>query len=356
MSVIVQPAVSTEPRPPETLPVPAAPAPGGWRVHLTRRNVLLGLLAAWLLSGVYLVAADEQAVVTRFGKVTEDRVLPGIHVTWPFPAGRVHRLKVRQTQRAVIGGDPADEVLGRTDPLLSQFLSGDQNIINVRSVVQYSVATPADYLFRAQDVASAVGAAVETELGRQVAARTVDEVLTTEKVAIQEIVRQRSQALLDGYGIGVGIASVSIEQIAPPPEAADAFRDVASARADSARIVSEAEGYANDIVPRARGEARQMAEAAQAYKQRIINEARGDASRFSQLAAEIGTSPDVTRTRLYIEAMEEILPRLKKTIVDSRGNLDLTIVRGQKSGQRGSPPAGPNALPAPSGPAEPPPQ
>lgn len=351
MSVIVQPPVSTEPQPPQAPLVPAAPAPGGWTDHLTRRNVLLGLLAVWLLSGVYLVAADEQAVVTRFGKVTEDRVLPGIHVTWPFPISRVHKLKVRQTQRAVIGGDPADEVLGRSDPLQSQFLTGDQNIINVRSVVQYSVATPADYLFRAQDVANAVGAAVETELGRQFAARTVDEVLTTEKVAIQEIVRQRSQALLDSYGLGVGLASVSIEQIAPPPEAADAFRDVASARADSARIVSEAEGYSNDIVPRARGEARQMLESAEAYKQRIINEARGDASRFSQLAAEIGSSPDVTRARLYIEAMEQILPRLKKTIVDSSGNLDLTIVRGQKSGQRG---AGAIANPAPSNPAQPP--
>lgn len=353
MSVIAQPPVTTEARPPEVPPVPAAPEPGGWQPHLTSRNILLGLTALWLLSGVYLVAADEQAVVTRFGKVTEDRVLPGIHVTWPYPIARVHKLKVRQTQRTVIGGDPADEVLGRTDPVRSQFLTGDQNIINVRSVVQYSVATPADYLFRAQDVANAVGAAVETELGRQVAARTVDEVLTTEKVAIQEIVRQRSQALLDGYGLGVGIASVSIEQIAPPPEAADAFRDVASARADSARIVSEAEGYANDIVPRARGEAQQMVEASEAYKQRIVNESRGDASRFSQLAAEVGPSPDVTRTRLYIEAMEEILPRLKKTIVDSSGNLDLTIVRGQRSGQRGAPPAGTTAPVAPS-PASPP--
>ena len=351
MSVIAQPAVGTEPPPRAAGPVPSAPAPGGWSRYATGRNLLLGFLAVWLLSGVFLVAADEQAVVTRFGKVTEHRVLPGLHVTWPFPMGRVHKLKVRQTQRAVIGGDPADEVLGRTDPLLSQFLTGDQNIINIRSVVQYSVATPADYLFRARDAASAVSAAVETELGRQIAARTVDEVLTTEKVAIQEIVRQRSQSLLDAYGLGVGIASVGIEQIAPPPEAADAFRDVASARADSARIVNEAEGYANDIVPRARGEARQMLEAAAAYKQRLINEARGDASRFSQLAAEIGPSPDVTRTRLYIEAMEEILPRLKKTIVDANGNLDLTIVRGQKAGRGGAPAADRNETPAPSMPA-----
>lgn len=323
---------------------------------MRKRNILLGLVAVWILTGVYLVAADQQAVVTRFGKVTEDRVLPGIHITWPYPIGRVHKLRVRQTQRGVIGGDAAEQILGRVDPLRSQFLTGDQNIINVRSVVQYSVSTPADYLFRARDVAETVGSAVEAELGRQFAARTVDEVLTTEKVAIQELVRLRSQALLDSYGLGVGIASVSIEQIAPPPEAADAFRDVASARADAARIVNEAEGYANDIVPRARGEAGQMLEAAEAYKERIVNQAHGDASRFRQLAAEVGPSSDVTRTRLYIEAMEEILPRLKKTIVDSNGNLDLTIVRKQSSGENRAPSQqGASRVPAvPSIPASPP--
>ena len=142
--------------------------------------------------------------------------------------------------------------------------------------------------------------------------------------------------MIDGYGLGVILSTVNIEQISPPPEAADAFRDVASARADSARIVNEAEGYANDIIPRARGEGQQLIEASLAYKERNINEAQGDASRFTQLAAEYEKNREVTRSRLYLETLEEILPRLKKTIVDDQGNLDLTIVRRSSPAQRGS--------------------
>ncbi len=332
MSVTVETPLATEPAPSAGPPAREQPPPASAVPRYRGRMVIGATYVLWLLTGIYLIPADEQAVVTVFGAVSEERVMPGIHYTWPYPIGQVYKLKVRQLQRTVIGGDPADAVLGRVEPLRSQFLTGDQNIINVRTVAQYSVATPADYLFRADDVARAVEVAVETELGRQIASRVVDDVLTTEKVAIQETVRQRAQQLIDGYGLGVVLSTVNIEQISPPPEAADAFRDVASARADSARIVNEAEGYANDIIPRARGEARQLIEASLAYKERKTNEAEGDASRFTQLAAEYERNREVTRNRLYIETLEEILPRLKKTIVDGQGNLDLTIVR------RSSPP------------------
>jgi len=340
MSLSVEPPVVQEPEAP-IAPPELRPSVPDWRQYVTRRNVAGALLALWLLSGFYIVSADEQAVVTRFGKIVENRVLPGPHVTWPWPVGSVYKLKVRQMQRSVIGGEPADTLLGRVEPLRSQFLTGDQNIINVRTVAQYSIATPADYLFHFEDVAAAVSSAVEAELGRQIAARTVDEVLTTEKVAIQETVRQRAQALIDGYGLGVVLSTVNIEQVAAPPEAADAFRDVASARADAARIVNEAEGYSNDIIPRARGEGEQLLASAEAYQQRKTNEALGDAARFTQLLQEYNKNPEVTRSRLYLEAMEQVLPRLKKTIVDEQGNLDLTIIR------RNTPPATPGVPAAP---------
>jgi membrane protease subunit HflK len=132
---------------------------------------------------------------------------------------------------------------------------------------------------------------------------------------------------LNEYGAGVELSTVSIESVTPPAEAADAFRDVASARADQARIVNQAQGYANDLLPKARGEARQMVEAATAYKLRKVNEAAGDADRFLQLAAEYSKAAQVTGERLYQEAMAEILPKIKKMIVDPNGNLDLTILR-----------------------------
>lgn len=305
-----------------------------WPPH----RIALLALGLWLASGVYIVPADQQAVVTRFGRVVAPRVMPGIHYSLPWPIERVYRLKVRQLQRLVIGGDASDTVTGRVQPLASQFLTGDQNIIHLRVVVQYFIGTPADYLFQALDVPRLVGAAVEEELTRRISRRDVDAVLTTEKAAIQEQVRAAAQQHLNDYRLGVVLSTVNIENAAPPPEAADAFRDVASARADAARIVNEAQGYANDVVPKARGEAQQMLEAALAYKQRKVNEALGDAARFTQLAAEYERAAELNGRRLYVETMEQILPRIKKFILDKRGNLDLTIIRkGAESGAERSP-------------------
>ncbi|MGI8988274.1 MAG: protease modulator HflK, partial [Bryobacteraceae bacterium] len=237
MNLLVETPVS---RPTPEPASPSDPAANKW----TARRILGIMLVLWLLSGVYLVAPEQQAVVTRFGKVVEPRVLPGIHYAWPWPMERVAKLKTQQLQRLVIGGDLPDSILGRTQPLVSQFLTGDQNIINVRVVVQYSVGVPADYLFQSQDVAKAVGSAVEAELARRLARRNVDAILTTEKVAIQDEVRAAAQRNINGYRAGVILSTVNIESVTPPPEAAGAFRDVASARADAARILSESQGYA----------------------------------------------------------------------------------------------------------------
>lgn len=313
--------------------LPEPPSLAAPRAAWPWRKAAWVLAGLWVLSGVYIVSADEQAVVTRFGRVAEPRVTPGIHYALPWPIEQVSKLKVQQLRRQLIGGAAGDALLGRTQPLTAQFLTGDQNIIQMRVAVQYSVSTPAEFLFTAMDVPQTVGAAVEAELARRVAHHTVDAVLTTEKAAIQEDVRAAAQKLLNGYNVGVAISSVNIESATPPPEALDAFNDVASARADSARIVNEAQGYANDLIPRARGEARQMIEAAQAYRSTKINEATGDASRFTQVAAEYSRAADVNGRRLYAEAMEQVLPRIKKLIVDSRGNLDLTILRKGEPGK-----------------------
>jgi len=293
--------------------------------------VAAALLLLWMVTGVYIVRTDQQAAVTRFGAVVDPRVMPGIHTSLPWPIDRVTRLKVQQTQRLVIGGELPDTITGRSQPLQSQFLTGDQNVISMRVVVQYSVGVPADYLFRNENVARSVGAAVETALAERIAAHNVDAVLTTEKQSIQDEVRGAAQKILNDYHAGTLLSTVNIESAVPPPEAADAFRDVASARADSSRIVSEAQGYANDLIPKARGQAQQMLESAQAYKGKKINEAQGDASRFTQVAAEYAKASEINGQRLYLETMEQILPRIRKLIVDKNGNLDLTIIRKGES-------------------------
>jgi modulator of FtsH protease HflK len=292
-----------------------------------RRHYWVWLLALWVLAGIYIVPADQQAVVTRFGAVINPRVPPGIHYSLPWPIDSVYKLKVQQLRRTVIGGDAPDSVLGRIQPASSEFLSGDQNLLNIRVVAQYSVSQPKDFLFQTSDIDSVVRAVVESELARRIARTPVDAILTTEKVAIQNDVLQNAQQSLSDYHAGVVVSSINIENVTPPAEATDAFRSVAGARADAIRLVNEAEGYANDLLPRARGEAAQLAEQAQAYKDGKINRANGDAARFSEVAAEYAKAPKVTSTRAYVEAMEQILPKIKKLIVDKNGNLDLTIVR-----------------------------
>ena len=324
------------PEPPATNPA-LAQLTEGLR-QISARHLAATLVALWLISGIYVVRTEQQAVLTTFGALTNDQATPGVGWHWPWPVGQVHKLKVRELKRAFIGGELADEANALpAEPVLSQFLSGDQNILNVRAVVQYSIAEPAKYLFRSADVDLAVANAVEATLERQISTRAVDEVLTTEKIAIQEEVRRRSQELIDRHELGVVLSTVNIRSVTPPAEAADAFRDVASARADAARIVNEAEGYANDILPRARGQAQQMLSASQGYRERRIQEAHGDAARFEKLASEYVRNPEVTRSRLFLETMEEILPRLRKTIVDEEGNLDLNIIR-RASGRQTSQP------------------
>ena len=302
-------------------PWPASPGPN------RRNQAITAILLLWFVTGIYIVSADQQAVVTRFGAVVEPRVMPGIHIALPWPIDRVTKLKVQQLQRLVIGGELPDTITGRAQPLQSQFITGDQNIISMRVVVQYSVGVPVDYLFRNENAARSVGAAVESAMAQRIANRNVDAILTTEKQAIQDEARAAAQKLINDYRAGVQISTINIESVTPPPEAADAFRDVASARADSARIVSEAQGYANDLLPKARGHAQQMIEAGEAYKEKKINEAQGDAARFTQVAAEYEKASAVNGQRLYLETMEQILPKIKKLFVDKNGNLDLTIIR-----------------------------
>ncbi len=273
------------------------------------------------------MSTEQQALVTTFGKVTASRVPPGIHYALPWPIDSVYKLKVHQLRRTIIGGEIPDGVLGRLQPVSSEFFSGDQNLLNVRVVVQYSVSEPRNFLFQTDDVDHVVSVVVGSELSRRIAHTAVDDILTTEKIAIQTDVAEAAQRSLEGYRVGVAISSINMESVAPPAEAAEAFRGVAGARADAIRIVNEAEGYANDLVPRARGEAAQSIEQAQSYKQSKINRAQGDADRFDAVAVEYAKAPKVTSARAYLEAMEQILPKLKKLIVDSNGNLDLTVVR-----------------------------
>lgn len=319
MSILISPPVLAETE------GQASPRSGTKRY----RHLLWYALGVWLLSGIFIIQTDQQGLVTRWGKVVEPRVFPGIHYALPWPIDKVYKLKVRELRRRVIGGDIPDTVLGRAQAVSSEFFSGDQNLLNIRVVAQYSVSSPRDFLFQAQEADRIVGLAVESELVRRVAHTRVDDILTTQKLAIQTDVLAASQKIIDSYQTGALLSSINIESVSPPPETAEAFRGVAGARSDAFRIVNEADGYTNDLLPRARGEADQLVDQAQAYYDGKVNRASGDASRFIAVAAEYSKAPQVTGTRAYLEAMETILPKLKKLIVDSNSNLDLSVIGRQ---------------------------
>ena len=245
----------------------------------------------------------------RLGKVQESRVPSGVHWTWPAPIARVYKLRVRETKRLMLG-------LEDTEPInRSQFLTGDRNVLNIRLVVQFAISDPAAFLFRTTDVNTLVANAARGALAQVVAGRSVDDLLTTEKVAVQERVQALAEATVKRYECGATVLSVALDAIVPPNEVVEAFRLVAAARADSDRIVREAESYANGVVPVARGDAAKAGQEALAYNTQIVNGAVGDAARFSGLAQEYAKAPLETSTRLYLETIDEVLPKMNKTIV-----------------------------------------
>lgn len=300
---------------------------GAW----LRRRFAIVLLLAYLLSGVYFVGPEQQAVVVRFGRVAAKGVGPGIHYHAPWPIESVIKLKVLETKRLTVGVEIPDQVLGRMaaeNPV--EYLTADQNIITAQMSVQYAIKDPAQYLYRSLDVTEMISKAVESAFAQTIASEDVDSLLTTGKTGVQNETLRRSRDILDSYGAGVFISSINIESVKPPGEVADAFREVASARADRDRIINEAHGYANDAIAKAQGEAKKLESEAEGYREQRTNEATGEAARFEKLLAESGKSKEITEKRLYIEAMEEILPRMKKTVIDSSGSknlMELGIIR-----------------------------
>ncbi|MDF2781206.1 MAG: hflK, partial [Geminicoccaceae bacterium] len=208
--------------------------------------------------------------------------------------------------------------------------TGDTNILSVALVLQYVIRNPAEFLFRIEDPESLIGSLAETVLTEAVIGMAVDDVLTTGRLAIQERVKSETQALLDRYQSGVQITSSSIMTIALDPSVAQAFQEVTDAMADREKSRNEARIYANNLLPKARGEADAVVRAAQAYRQQRIAEAIGNGDRFLALLEEYEKAPEITRSRLYLEAMERILPKVQMYVIDTeKGEVPLNLRVGR---------------------------
>jgi membrane protease subunit HflK len=301
------------------------------RVRRLGRLFLVLLLAMYILSGIYVVQPDERGVVTRFGRVIADDIQPGIHYRTPWPVERVFTPQVTSIKRMSVGYRIMDRVRGVSPTSRdAQFVTGDENIIEAQMLVQYIVKDASDYLFSVEEPHWLVRKVCESVLTERVAEIGVDEILTTAKLEVESDVKAAAQVILDSYGAGIDIVAAHIQEVTPPREVADAFRDVASAREDRNRIIQEANGYANHVIPMARGEGQQLIIAARGDSASVVSRATGDADRFGAVLAEYKNARSVSRTRLWLETMETVLATVKKYIVDPEGDLDLRFLETRK--------------------------
>jgi membrane protease subunit HflK len=286
---------------------------------------IVGVLA-YLANGFYTVPATSLAVTRVFGVIVDARVPPGVHWWWPRPIGRVDRAEVTRTFTMPVGYLAIEDARGiRPDPSIADWLTGDTNILQLRARVNYRIADPAQYLFGSEQPAEILRSVAGSAFTEAASALPVDDLLTSGRLALIERVRARTQEVLDRWGVGLQVLTVNLESVEPPPLVMAAFQDVQNARADRERLISEAEAYANGLVPVARGEAERKINEALTFQDQRLNRARGDAGRFTTLLAEHRRAPDLLERRLYLETAERVLPRVRRYVLDPGGDGALPI-------------------------------
>ena len=284
--------------------------------------VVLAALAIWLLTGTYMVGPDEVGVVRTFGEHT--RVAQsGLNWHFPVPIETVNTPKVTEVKRVEIGFRTLRNGQYRTVEKESLMLTGDENIVDAEMIVQYKIKDPVAYLFNIVEPELTVREAAEASLRTVVGRNKIDETLTTGKFTIQEETKFQLQSILDLYESGIHVVAVQLQDVSPPKEVIGAFKDVASAKEDKNRMVNQAEGYRNDVIPKARGEAEAMIRDAEGFKEARIKRAEGDAAKFTTILQEYQKAKSITEKRLYLETMEKVLPGIEKVIVPDKdsGNM-----------------------------------
>ena len=301
--------------------------PGGGGSGLVVGIIAIVIVAIWLATGIYSVQPNEQASTQLFGKFT-GITDPGLHWYWPGPVGKVQKVSVFETKTMELGFR-SDQ--GITVPVEALMITGDLNIVSVQLAVQYRISNPKDYLFQVDDPGDpdrnipqgdpdgrTLKDATEAAVRQVVGQRGIDDVLTRQKEQVQSDTAQLIQAFMDSYGTGINILSVQLQEVKPPDAVRAAFDDVVAARSDKTTRVNQADAYEQDQIPKAKGAAQQVIQAAQAFKVARVSRAQGEADKFNAILSEYDKSKEVTRQRLYLEAMEQVLASVKLFVVDGQ--------------------------------------
>jgi membrane protease subunit HflK len=299
---------------------------GGFQPDMKNAGIGVGLIAAvvaliWLGTGFFIVQEGQQAVITQFGKY-QSTVGAGFNWRLPYPIQRHEIVVVTQIRSVDVGRDVIIKATGLRD---SAMLTEDENIVEIKFAVQYRLNDARAYLFESKDPAAAVVQAAETAVREVVGKMKMDMALAEERDQIGPRVRVLMQTILDRYKVGVEIVAINLQQsgVRPPEQVQAAFDDVLKAGQERERAKNEAQAYANDVVPRAIGSASRLKEEADAYKARIIAQAQGDAQRFSSVLTEYQKAPQVTRDRMYTDAMQQVYSNVTKVLVESRNGSNL---------------------------------
>jgi membrane protease subunit HflK len=311
---------------------------GGFQPDMKNAGIGIGLIAAvlvliWLGTGFFIVQEGQQAVITQFGKY-KTTVNAGFNWRLPYPIQRHELIFVTQIRSVDVG---RDTVLKATGLRESAMLTEDENILDIKFAVQYRLSDARAFLFESKNPGDAVVQAAETAVREVVGKMKMDAALSEDRDQIAPRVRALMQVILDRYKVGVEVVGINLQQggVRPPEQVQASFDDVLKAGQERERAKNEAQAYANDVIPRAVGSASRLKEEADAYKARVVAQAQGDAQRFRSVFAEYQKAPQVTRDRMYLDAMQQIYGNVTKVLVDSRQGSNLLYMPLDKLLQMG---------------------
>jgi len=299
---------------------------GGLKPDMKNAGFGIGLVAAvavliWLGTGFFIVNEGQQAVITQFGRY-KTTVGAGFNWRLPYPIQRHELVVVTQIRSVDVGRDTIVRSTGLRE---SAMLTEDENIVEIKFAVQYRLSDARAFLYESKSPSDTVVQVAETAVREVVGKMRMDAALADERDQIAPRVRTLMQTILDRYKVGVEIVGINLQQggVRPPEQVQAAFDDVLKAGQERERTKNEAQAYANDVVPRATGTGSRLKEESEAYKARIIAQAQGDAQRFSSVLAEYQKAPQVTRDRMYTDAMQQIYSSTTKVLIDSKQNSNL---------------------------------
>ena len=301
-------------------------AGGGFQPDMKSTGIGIGLIVGvvlliWLGTGFFIVQEGQQAVITQFGRYRSS-VGAGFNWRLPYPIQRHELIFVTQIRSVDVGRDTVIKATGLRE---SAMLTEDENIVEIKFAVQYRLSDARAFLFESKNPGEAVVQAAETAVREVVGKMRMDSALSEERDQIAPRVRTLMQNILDRYKVGIEVVGINLQQggVRPPEQVQAAFDDVLKAGQERERAKNEAQAYANDVVPRAVGSASRLKAEADAYKARIVAQAQGDAQRFKSVLFEYQKAPQVTRDRMYLDAMQQIYSNVTKVLVDSRQGSNL---------------------------------